>query len=76
MILQLTLPGDVFGDDLVGAQIALLAEDFSSAEPDLHGRMILPLPFYFDGIDESIRARLTQQLRTSARVLNNVAREV
>ena len=38
VILQLSLPGDVFGDDLVGVQLALLAEDFSSAEPDLQSR--------------------------------------
>src|SRR5713226_313347 len=76
MILQLSLPGDVFGDDLVGVQLALLAEDFSSAEPNLQGGMVLPLPFYFDGIDESIRARSTQQVCSCDRVLNNVAGKV
>ena len=61
VILQLSLPGNVFGDNLVGFQLALFAEDFSSTEPDLQGRMVLAFPFYFDGIDESYRARLTKQ---------------
>src|SRR2546425_13377969 len=34
VVLQLSLPGNVFGDDLVGFQLALFAEYFSSAEPD------------------------------------------
>src|SRR6266566_2190099 len=51
VILQLALSGDVFGNDLVGFQLAPLAENFSPAEPDLHDRMVLSLPFYFDGID-------------------------
>ena len=59
MILQLSLLGHVFGDDFIGFQLALLAEHFSPAESDLQGRMVLPLPFYFDWIDEDIRARLT-----------------
>src|SRR5712692_1005009 len=76
VILQLALPGDVFGDDFVGFQLALLVEDVSSAEPDLQGRMVLPLPFYFDWIDEGLRVRLTQQLGSSARILNNVTGKV
>src|SRR5216684_9330987 len=76
VILQLSLPGDVFGDDFVGFQLALLVEHFSSAEPDLQGRMVLPLPFYFDWIDEGLRVRLTQQLRSSARILNNFTGKV
>jgi hypothetical protein len=51
MILQLALFGDVLGDDLIAVQLALLTNDFLSAEPDPQGCAILPLPCYFDGVD-------------------------
>src|SRR5882762_10122270 len=51
MILQLALFGDILSDDLIAVQLALLTHDFLSAEPDLQGCAILPLPFYFDGVD-------------------------
>jgi hypothetical protein len=70
MIFQFSLPGDIFDDDLVGFQVAVFADDFSAAEPDFQGRLILPLPFDFDGLNESIRAPLTQQLCSLARVLD------
>src|SRR5712692_5773200 len=76
VILQLSLPGDVFDDDLVGFQLSFFAEDFSSTEPDLPDCPVSPHPFCFYGIDESSRAPLTQQLCSSVRVLNNVARKL
>ena len=50
MILQLALFGDVLCDDLIALQLALLTNDFLSAEPDPQGCAILPLPYYFDGV--------------------------
>ena len=42
----------------------------------LRDRIVLPLPFNFDGIDESIGAPSSQQLRSSLKVLNWVASDV
>ena len=51
MILQLALFGDVLSDDLIGVQLALLTQDFVSAKPDSQRCVVLPLPFYFEGVD-------------------------
>ena len=51
MILQLVLFGDVLSDDLIGVQLAMLTQDFLSAEPDFQRCVVLPLPFYFEGVD-------------------------
>ncbi len=51
MIFQLALLGDILSDDLIGVQLALLINDFLSAEPDLYICAVFPLPFYFDGVD-------------------------
>src|SRR5882724_7015001 len=76
MILQLALFGDILSDDLIAVQLALLINDFLSAAPDLQGCAVLPLPFYFDGVDWTLRVWLPQQLRASHRILNKITRKV
>src|SRR6267143_5274567 len=76
MILQLALFGDILSDDLIAVQLALLTHDFLSAEPDLQGCAVLPLPFYFDGVNGTLLVWLPQQLRASRRILNKVTRKV
>src|SRR6267154_526191 len=58
MILQLALFGDILSDDLIGVQPALFTQDFLSGESDFHRCVILPLPFYFDGVDCSLQVWL------------------
>jgi len=48
--LELSLPCDVFGDDLVGFQLALFGEHFSSLSRTLRIAWS-SAPFYFEGID-------------------------
>src|SRR5437016_3379756 len=57
-ILQLALFGDILSDDLIGVQLALLTQDFLSGESDFRRCVILPLPFYFDGVDCSLQVWL------------------
>src|SRR3979411_1661444 len=76
MILQLALFGNILCDDLIGVQLALLILYFLSAEPDLQGCAVLPFPFYFDGVDRTLLARLPQQLRSLDGVLNKLTRKV
>src|SRR6266699_470447 len=66
VILQLPSPGDVFGDNLVGFELAMLAEDVAAGEPHRLGGMVFPLPLYFEGLNLSTCTRLTQLLCSSA----------
>src|SRR5216683_7204305 len=75
MLLQFSLPGNILGDNLIGFQLALLAENFSSAQPHFQGGKVLPLPIYFDGIGLSIGNGSAKQLRSPSRVLKNLAGE-
>jgi len=65
----------ILGDNLIGFQLALLAENFSSAQPHFQGGKVLPLPIYFDGIGLSIGNGPAKQLRSPSRVLKNLAGE-
>src|SRR5437879_11932830 len=74
MILQLALFGDILSDDLIGVQLALLTQDFLSGEPDFQRCVILPLPFYFEGVDCSLQVWLPEQLGSFGRILNHATR--
>src|SRR5438309_528393 len=76
MVLQLALFGDILSDDLIGVQLALRTQDFLSEEPDFQRCVVLPLPFYFDGVDRSLLVRLPQQLGSFAEILNQATRKV
>src|SRR5882757_11329931 len=76
VILQLALFGNIFSDDLIGVQLALLTHDFLSADPDLQGCAVLSLAFYFDGIGQTLLARSPQQLRPFASILNQGTHKV
>src|SRR5258708_30448251 len=75
VLLQFSLPGNILGDNFVGFQLALLAEDFSSAQPHFQGGKVLALPIYFDGIGLSIGYGSTHQFLPPSRRLQNLARK-
>jgi hypothetical protein len=77
------LSGDVLGDDLAPVRRPFGATSCRPAEPDLHGRSVLPFPFNLDETDlarspiafEQLRVcRLADLFRFSCRSIDTPAR--